>query len=33
MKKITPETEIADIVNNYPELVEPLHQIGLYCYS
>jgi len=31
--KITAETTIADIVYNYPELVEPLHKLGLYCFS
>lgn len=33
MTKITRETKIADIVYDYPELIEPLHQIGLYCFS
>ncbi len=33
MKKITAETSIADIVYQYPELVEILHRIGLYCFS
>ena len=30
---ITKETTIAEIVYQYPELIEPLHQIGLYCFS
>jgi hypothetical protein len=30
---ITPNTKIAEIVFQYPELVEHLHQIGLYCFS
>ena len=33
MSYITAETSIAEIVYAYPELVEPLHQIGLYCFS
>ncbi len=33
MSYITAETSIAEIVYVYPELVEPLHQIGLYCFS
>ena len=30
---ITKNTSIAEIVYQYPELIEPLHQIGLYCFS
>ncbi len=30
---ITPKTTIAEIVYQYPELIEPLHEIGLYCFS
>jgi len=30
---ITENTTIAEIVYNYPELIESLHQIGLYCFS
>ena len=30
---ITKNTTIAEIVYQYPELIEPLHQIGLYCFS
>ncbi len=30
---IKPDTSIAEIVFQYPELVEHLHQIGLYCFS
>ena len=30
---ITPDTSIAEIVYQYPELVEPLHKLGLYCFS
>jgi hypothetical protein len=32
-QRITPDTKIAEIVFQYPELVEHLHQIGLYCFS
>ena len=31
--QITANTSIAEIVYKYPELVERLHQIGLYCFS
>ena len=31
--KITKETTIAEIVYQYPELVDDLHRIGLYCFS
>ena len=30
---ITKDTTIAEIVYQYPELIEPLHEIGLYCFS
>ncbi len=30
---ITKDTTIAEIVFHYPELIEPLHEIGLYCFS
>jgi len=30
---ITPETTIAEIVYQYPECVDHLHHIGLYCFS
>ena len=31
--KIKPETTIAEIVSQYPELIDNLHKIGLYCFS
>jgi len=31
--KITRQTNIADIVIEYPELVAKLHTVGLICYS
>lgn len=31
--KITRKTSIADIVFQYPELVDKLHEEGLFCYS
>lgn len=30
---ITKDTSIAEIVYQYPELIETLHQVGLYCFS
>jgi len=30
---ITEKTTIAEIVYQYPELIETLHDIGLYCFS
>ncbi len=30
---ITKNTTIAEIVYQYSELIEPLHEIGLYCFS
>ena len=33
MSYITKDTQIAEIVNSYPELVERLHETGLYCFS
>ncbi|MCI0514537.1 DUF1858 domain-containing protein [candidate division KSB1 bacterium] len=33
MTYITKETTIAEIVYNYPELVEVLHENGLYCFA
>ena len=30
---INADTSIAEIVYQYPELVEPLHKLGLYCFS
>ncbi len=30
---ITKETKISDIVYHYPELIEPLQQSGIYCFS
>ncbi len=30
---ITKDTTIAKIVYQYPELIEPLHQMGLFCFS
>lgn len=33
MSYITKDTHIAEIVYGYPELVETLHEHGLYCFS
>ncbi len=30
---ITKNTTMAEIVYQYSELIEPLHEIGLYCFS
>jgi hypothetical protein len=30
---ISKETKISDIVFNYPELIDPLQQTGIFCFS
>lgn len=30
---VTKNTTLAEVVYQYPELIEPLHQVGLYCFS
>lgn len=33
MRYITKDTQVAEIVYTYPELIDTLHAKGLYCFS